>query len=57
MPGMEKTMHEWKAGKLRSGSRTGPKVTSQKQAIAIGMSEDRKAGKKFPKLKKGPSKY
>jgi len=36
-------MHEWKAGKLHSGSKTGPKVTSQKQAIAIALSEQRKA--------------
>lgn len=38
-----KVMHEYKAGKLRSGSKTGPKVKSRKQAIAIGMSEARKA--------------
>lgn len=37
MPGMAKTLHEWKAGQLHSGSKTGPKVTSQKQAIAIGL--------------------
>jgi hypothetical protein len=39
MPGMEKTMHEFKQGKLHSGSKHGPKVKSRKQAIAIGMSE------------------
>jgi len=57
MPGMKNTMHEFKAGTLHSGSKTGPKVTSRKQAIAIGLSELRGSGKKFPKIKKGPSKY
>ena len=42
---------EMKAGKLRSG-RSGKKVTSRKQAIAIGLSEARRAGKKVPKRKK-----
>jgi len=41
---VEKTMHEMKAGKLKSGS--GKKVTSKKQAVAIGLSEARKAGGK-----------
>ncbi len=35
-------MHEWKQGKLHSGSKHGPKVTSQKQAEAIAFSEQRK---------------
>lgn len=39
---VEKTMHEMKEGKLKSGS--GKKVTSKKQAIAIGLSEARKEG-------------
>ena len=43
MPGMKATMHEYKAGTLHSGSKSGPKVTSRKQAIAIGMSEKRRA--------------
>ena len=43
MPGIKKTMDEWKAGKLHSGSKTGPVVKNQKQAIAIGLSEERKA--------------
>jgi hypothetical protein len=43
-----KTMHERKRGKLRSG-RSGKKVTNPKQAIAIGLSEARRAGKKVPK--------
>jgi hypothetical protein len=41
-------MREKKAGTLRSG-RSGKKVTSRKQAIAIGLSEARRAGKKVPK--------
>ncbi len=44
---VEKVMRERKEGTLRSGS--GKKVTSRKQAIAIGLSEARKAGAKFPK--------
>ena len=44
---VEKVMHERKAGTLRSGS-TGKKVTSRKQAIAIGLSEARRAGGKVP---------
>jgi hypothetical protein len=44
-------MHEMKQGKLRSG-RSGAKVKSRKQAIAIGLSEARQAGKKVPKKKK-----
>jgi hypothetical protein len=41
-------MHKWKHGKLHSGSKKGPKVRSQKQAVAIMLSEKRKekAGKK-----------
>ena len=42
---MAKVMHEFKAGALRSGSKKGPKVTNRKQAIAIGMSEQRKANR------------
>jgi hypothetical protein len=49
---MEKVMHEYKEGKLHSGSKKGPKVTNPKQAIAIGLSEARKAGAKIPKKKK-----
>jgi len=50
---VEKVMHEKKKGTLKSG-RSGKKVTSRKQAIAIGLSEARKAGAKVPK-KKGSS--
>ncbi len=38
-PGMKVTMDEWKSGKLHSGSKKGPVVKSQKQAVAIGLSE------------------
>lgn len=48
---VEKTMHEMKEGKLKSGS--GKKVTSKKQAIAIGLSEARKEGAKVPKNARG----
>ena len=44
---VEKAMHEKKRGTLRSGS-SGKKVTSRKQAIAIGLSEARRAGGKVP---------
>ena len=45
---VEKSMHEMKQGKLKSG-RSGKKVTSRKQAIAIGLSEARQEGGKAPK--------
>ena len=51
---VKKAMHERKRGTLRSG-RSGKKVTSRKQAIAIGLSEARSKGGKVPK-KKGASK-
>jgi len=41
-----KVMHEFKAGELHSGSKKGPEVKSRKQAVAIALSEARKAGKK-----------
>lgn len=46
---VEKVMHEKKKGTLKTGS--GKKVTSDKQAVAIGLSEARKAGAKVPKKK------
>lgn len=55
---VEKAMHERKHGTLKSG-KSGKKVTSKKQAIAIGLSEARAAGGKVPKKgssKKGSSK-
>lgn len=51
---VEKAMHEKKRGTLKSG-RSGKKVKSRKQAIAIGLSEARKAGAKVPG-KKGATK-
>lgn len=47
---VEKAMHEMKEGKLKSG-RSGKKVTSRKQAVAIGLSEAREEGAKVPKKK------
>jgi hypothetical protein len=49
---VERAMHERKRGTLKSG-RSGRKVTSRKQAIAIGLSEARRAGGKVPKKKTG----
>jgi hypothetical protein len=50
---VKKAMHERKKGTLRSGpSGKGGKVKSRKQAIAIGLSEARKAGKKVPRKSK-----
>jgi hypothetical protein len=51
---VEKAMHERNAGTLRSGG-SGKKVTSRKQAIAIGLSEARREGKKVPKKGKKAS--
>ena len=48
---VHRALHEMKSGKLKSG-RSGKKVTSRKQAIAIGLSEARKAGGKVPKKRK-----
>lgn len=47
---VHRAMHEMKEGKLRSG-RSGKKVKSRKQAIAIGLSEARESGAKVPKKK------
>lgn len=51
---VEKAMHERKRGTLKSGS--GKKVTSKKQAIAIGLSEARKEGGKVPRKKSSSKK-
>lgn len=48
---VEKVMKEFGEHKLHSGSKKGPEVTNPKQAIAIGLSEARKAGEKVPKKK------
>ena len=45
---VERALHERKRGTLRSG-RSGKKVTSRKQAIAIGLAEARRAGAKVPR--------
>lgn len=47
---VEKTMEEYKEGKLKSGN-SGKKITSRKQAVAIGLSKARKEGAKVPKKK------
>jgi hypothetical protein len=52
---VERAMHEKKAGTLKSG-RSGRKVTSRKQAIAIGLSEAREAGAKVPAKKRASKK-
>ena len=44
---VEKVMHEFKEGKLKSGGKK--KVTSRKQAVAIALSEAREAGAKIPR--------
>lgn len=45
---IKKVMKEYSEGKLHSGSKKGPIVSSRKQATAIGLSEARKAGAKIP---------
>jgi len=52
---VKRAMHERKRGKLRSG-RSGKRVTSRKQAIAIGLSEARRAGGKVPRKRGGSRK-
>ena len=52
---VEKAMRERKKGTLKSG-RSGKKVTSKKQAIAIGLSEARKEGAKVPRKKSSKKK-
>ena len=52
---VKRAMHKKKRGTLKSG-RSGKKVTSRKQAIAIGLSEARRAGAKVPKRRSSSSK-
>ena len=52
---VKKAMHERKEGTLKSG-KSGKKVTSKKQAIAIGLSEARKEGGKVPKRRSSKKK-
>jgi hypothetical protein len=47
---VERAMHEYKRGTLKSG-RSGARVKSRKQAIAIGLSQARRAGGKVPRKK------
>jgi hypothetical protein len=49
---VQRVMEEYKEGILHSGSKKGPKVKSRRQAIAIGLSEARKAGEKVKPVKK-----
>jgi len=51
---VKRAMHEMKRGTLKSG-RSGKRVKSRKQAIAIGLSEARRAGGKVPRLRKRKS--
>ena len=51
---VKRAMHERKHGTLRSG-RSGKRVTSRKQAIAIGLSEARRSGAKVPRRRKKSS--
>lgn len=50
---VKQTMDEWKQGTLHSGSKTGPKVTSQKQAVAIALKQSGQS--KPPRGRKGRS--
>jgi len=52
---VKKVMHERKRGTLRSG-RSGKKVTSRKQAVAIGLSEARRAGARVPSRRRSRKK-
>ncbi len=48
---VERVMHEFKQGELRTAGGKGPEVKSRKQAIAIALSKARKEGKKVPNKK------
>jgi hypothetical protein len=48
---IKKVMDEYKSGDLHSGSKKGPTVSSRKQALAIALSEAKKAGARIPKKK------
>lgn len=50
MPGIAATMKEFKAGTLNSGTKKGPRVKNRKQAIAIGLSEERAMGNKVASM-------
>jgi hypothetical protein len=53
---VEKVMREYKSGELHSGSKKGPRVKSRKQAIAIALSEARKAGEDVKPKSRKPTK-
>lgn len=50
---MRLVMDEFKSGQLHSGSKTGPKVKSRKQAIAIGLSQSGQSNKRYRKRVEG----
>jgi hypothetical protein len=52
---VKKVMREYKRGKLKSGRGRHPKVKSRAQAIAIGLSEAHRAGKKVPPRRRAPA--
>jgi Family of unknown function (DUF6496) len=52
MPGFEGTMHEWGKGDLHSGSKKGPVVKSQKQALAVAFSQAGKSKSGFRGIKR-----
>jgi len=52
MPGIAGTLHEFKGGTLHSGSKTGPVVKNRSQAIAIGLSEERRMGHRVANMVK-----
>ena len=56
MPGIKGTMHEFKKGTLHSGSKTGPKVKSRAQAIAIGLNEEGRSSTQSRIKRKGKKK-
>jgi hypothetical protein len=49
---VKKVMEEWETGKLHSGSKEGPLVKSQKQALAIALRQSGQARKRAPKSKR-----
>lgn len=54
---VHKTMREFKEGSLRSGSKTGPKVTSRKQALAIALAQSGQSRKKKGRKARRSSRY
>ena len=53
---VEEALHKYERGKLKSG-RTGRRVTSRRQAIAVGLSEARKKGAKVPRPRRRRKKW